>query len=278
MKKLLLPLLFIGLSTSLPSVKAQEAPAVVRELATIDPQARDLLARLDARYKKLRTFQCLLDVRGDEGKETHFSARFRVQTEGRYRGAVTTVEPKKGVQKRVFDGQTLLTTDSRFPRSFTKEKLDAGRFNFRIFLNRAGAKGLVTSLLSDDNLASVFLAPDLQSIVMGAEETVTGKVLRSVIIKIEGETTKVSFTLLIDPENLILHRVSATDNTPAISNKTFFFVENYSEIKIDEPLPHTLFSTTPPPGFRLINSFETFELAIPSPIPNNVIKTKRAKP
>lgn len=250
------PLLLACLAVSMPHARAQEAPSPAKTLATIDPQARDLLARLDARYKKFRTFQALVELRASEPVPWKY-ARYRVALDGRYRGAVTMAAEGQGTQKTVFDGKTVLATDSKFPRRFTTAKLDAERYSLRVFLRQSGAEGITVGLLTDDNLASVFLDPDLQSIEMGPSETVNGTVLQNVVLKSEGKQGKGSLTLLIDPQNLILRRATTTDTTPAIDNKTFVFTETYSEIKFDETLPPALFSTLAPPGFRVIDSFAT---------------------
>lgn len=242
-----------------------------RTLATIDSQARDLLARLDGRYKKFRTFESVVDFRGTEEGVTQISMRFRVQLE-RFRGVVTVAEPKRGVQKRVFDGQNVLATDSNFPRRFTREILKAERYGLRVFLRQSGAKGIAVGLLTDDNLASIFLDPDLKSIAMGTTEAVDGKTLQSVIFQMEGENGKATLRLLIDPQTLILHRVVGTDNTPATDAKTFTFFEDYSEIRFDEVLPPNLFSTFAPSGFRVIENFETNVATATPPVANNFVK------
>ena len=264
--KTLLILASIFLSLNAP-LSAQTAPETARKLATIQPEARDLIARLDARYKRFKTFSCLVELRTSEPVPWKY-ARYRMTLDGPFRGAITMAIEGQGTQKSVYDGKTVLETDSRFPRRFTLAKIDAERYGIRLFLRRSGAEGQVRGLLLDDKIASAFLEPDLQSVEMGAPEKLNDKTLQSVIIKMEGSYGKASLTLLIDEENLTLHRVIGSDSIPIQDKRTFVFTEDYSEIRFDEPLSTELFSTKPPANFRVIESFETSSAAATAPVPN----------
>jgi hypothetical protein len=266
MKKFLLLASFCLASNT--RIEAQTVPQPARKLATIQPEARDLLARLDARYKRFKTFSCLVELRTSEPVPWKY-ARYRMALDGRFSGAITMAIEGQGTQKSIYDGKTVLKTDSRFPRRYTLAKIDAELYGIRLFLRRTGAEGQVERLLLDDKIASAFLDPDLQSVEMGAPEKLNDKTLQSVIIKMEGEYGKASLSLLIDEENLTLRRVVGNDSNPAQDKKTFVFTEDYSDIRFDEALPNSLFSTKPPVGFREIDSFDSSSQVTTTPvIPN----------
>lgn len=246
--RFLLTLATLSLSAPFSHAQTISTPA----LATIDPTARDLLARLDAHYKRFQTFQSVIELRTSEPMPWTYN-RIRLQLTP-VNGIVSTAIPGQGVEKRVFDGRTELRLDSRYPRVFQSRPLDAERYSLSVFLRQAGVKGLTVALLSNDNLASTLLDPDLKSVSLGPDGTSEGQLLKTVMFQMGKGGQSTSLKLFIDDKNLLLRRVEIQDDDPRMP-RPFSFSETYSQIQFDEPLPQSLFSTRVPANFKRVPDF-----------------------
>ena len=242
--------------SAVPSAAQNPIPAPETELAVIDPKAHNLLARLVERYKRFQTFSGVVEARTSAPVPWNFQ-RQRLTLERR-KGAISTFTPaqngfKGETIRRVTDGIQILETNASFSGRHTMEKIQMSPQTMPQFLRSSGADFTGWSLFFGDNLAVGLLSPNLRSLKWGAVQT-KGAPWQTVEIQSSGVPGDAAVKLWIDVKNLHLRRVE-TRLTPRDSKKTDTFIEDYSEIVFDQPIPAATFSTQPPKNSRLVWAF-----------------------
>ena len=250
MKFIVLAVLLMGA----PAVRAQNAPPP-NQLATIDPAARDLLARTQARYQKFETFESLISVL-PKAQDGSFARRFRVQMAIDGRFVVGEEYPDKSWSKSICDGKTLVSFDSHFPGRYTRESvesaLDLGwRVRLEAALNSVDARSPMLSMMLSDDIGADLLSTYLTGVEIADDGAFQKISMRGDFPRAQGQVTPGALQFWIEPKTLALDHASVVEGDKVV------YSEVYSQTRFDPKFDEAMFRAAAPQSYRLIDSFET---------------------
>ena len=248
-------LLLATLAVCAPVLHAQESAPAPTELAQIDPAARDLLARVQTRYQKFRSFESLIEWKIGPAGAGLPTRRFRVQMTIDGKFVVGEEFPDKSWRKAICDGKTLVEFRSRSRQTYTRTSVKSPLY-FRLApqleasLRSVGAKGPLISLMLTDDFGAGLLDPALES--MKVRDDGALKIV-SMNIRVPAGTPEAgtldSLQFWIDPQTLTLDHVTFWSNAAEV------FTESYSQTRFNPTFDSKLFRAVAPLNYKLVSYF-----------------------
>ena len=130
MKPFAIGLALSAMAVSAPALHAQDAQNVAPAptvIATIDPVARDLVARTMSRYRGLKSFESLISgtntsPTNEGGTRSDIEIwRIKLGTEGRF--VVSESTPELGWSRDVYNGRDLMRTGASMGKTYEIEEI-----------------------------------------------------------------------------------------------------------------------------------------------------------
>lgn len=243
------------LAATAPALRAQEIAPAQTELAHIDPAARDLLARTQARYQKFRTFESLIEWKIGPAGTGLEPRRFRVQMTLDGKFVVGEEFPDKSWRKAICDGKTLIEFRSKFPRTYTRKSVQSPLYlrlapQLEASLRSVNAEGPLISLMSTNDFGAGLLDPALESVEL--EDDGAWKIASMSSRVPQGHPkagTLASIKLWINPQTLALDHVTVFDNGAEV------FTESYAKTRFNPTFNPAMFRAAAPVGYKLVSYF-----------------------
>ncbi len=262
MKRLLL---LIVLAAFAPIAHAQEATPAKTELATIDPTARDLLARTAARYRKFESFESLIVWKIGEAGAGLEPRRFRVQMTRDGRFVVGEEFPDKSWKKWICDGETLVEFRSKHPQTYTRKSIKSPLYlgplpQLRASLRSVSAEGPLLSLMLTDDFGSALLDPDLERVELQKEGALKAVVIRHQAFVGNGLPDAMNeLKLWIEPLSMRLDRAEFRNEEGLV------FAETYAQTRFNPQFAPQTFRAAAPLNYKLVNYFPDEATVVANP-------------
>ena len=268
MKPFAIGLAVSALFVSAPALYAQPssqniAPAPT-QMAAIDPQARDLVARTMSRYRGLKSFESLISrtetsPTNEGGTSSDVEIwRIKLGTGGRF--VVSSSNSSLGWSRYVYDGRDMLRTSASMGKTYEMEEI---RYPFGMPRERKTEATLARIFTLDGPLiwflngSQHFSALALSPVLTRFDMESDGK-LKKVSIALnykkdtdaDGEVgvpdTPSLLELWIDPNTLTLEQARTTRDTTV---GTFTSYETYAQTRFNPTFDDTIFRVAAPRGY-----------------------------
>ena len=237
----------IGLTVGLlgvPAARARVTPAARASAprAAVDPAARDLLLKMEAAYKKLKSYSATVDLAGRDSDET-VDVRGTVAFQRHGRAAVA-IRKNGTPRKAVADGTWLhLVNGTRYqkkpaPAGFAavQEAMQEGGLDNSFLLAILTEEGMVAGLFGDGG--------GVKSLKRESSPPLNGVAVDKVVIKATRDETDTGvITFLIGKTDRLLRSVTVswTGEEGEVT-----LAEAHTKVKVNPALPPSTFAFTPP--------------------------------
>jgi len=216
-------------------------PAVAVAPDTAAPTAKDLLAKMTAKYKGLTSYSA-------DGSFVVKSAQNTVELTSKVafkagKAAVTVTTPE-GTSTRIFDGTTVFIAKSSEPKAYQKLAAKTPQAGISAALSQADI-GLLPLLLTDPDVAGKVLPSNTTTAVVDPKGDTVDGVAVDVVTASMGEG---GGTLRFDigKEDGLLRRVTISEKKNGVEVNSL--ISTYRNIKINTALDDSQFVFTPAPG------------------------------
>ena len=253
------------LAATAPALRAQEVEIAPVQLAQIEPAARDLLARTQARYQKFESFESLIFWKIGAAGQGLGPRRFRVQMtiDGKFVAGEEFAD--KSWRKAICDGKNLVEFRSKYPKTYTRKSIVSPLY-FRLApqleasLRDVGAEGPLISLMLTQDFGAALLDPAFDSLNVRDEGNLKVVEMSSrVPAGFTDAGTVEAIQFWIEPQTLTL------DHVTLLSRGAEVFTESYAQTRFNPQFDAALFRAAAPLNYKLVSYFPDEVVTVSNP-------------
>ena len=231
----------LALAKAPQGADAAPKPSVSIAPGAAQPTAKELLAKLAAKYKGIKSYT-------SEGsfaiKDANNSVEFTNKIAFKNGKAAVTLVTPQGSSTRIFDGKNVFVTKSSEPKAYQKLAAKTPLEGISAALSQADI-GLLPLLLTDPDVAGKILPSNTTTAIVDPKGDTVDGVAVDVVIASMGEG-KGSFRFDIGKEDGLLRRITISQQRGGVEVNSL--ISTYRNIKINSVLKDSQFVFTPAPG------------------------------